>query len=87
MTDTGLKLYFASNSGGAFNVWMLDYPNGTKPRQVTRFPYSPAGARMPDRCGYTKFALTADSLIVPVETRRSEILVLEQKVNAEVAGK
>ncbi len=67
----GRRLYFTSNRDGDFAVWMQPTAGG-EPRRVTG-----ASLALPDTSLYTKFAVTDDALIVPLESRESDVHVLE----------
>jgi Tol biopolymer transport system component len=75
----GRWIYFASSRNGVFNIWAKPVAGDEAAHQVTRFdPGDPSG--LPENPIYSRFALTADVLILPVETRTSEIYVLEESV-------
>lgn len=69
----GRFLYFSSNRGGEFHIWVAPAEGG-EPRRVATRP-GPA-QHLPEAALYTKIAVTADSLIVPLETRRSDLYLL-----------
>ncbi len=67
----GKRFYFSSNRGGGFAIWMMPAEGG-EARRVT-----PSTLNLPDASMYTKFAVTNSELVVPVETRRGDIYILE----------
>jgi serine/threonine protein kinase len=69
----GSRVYYTSNRSGAFNVWVKDIRGG-EPNQVT--DYEGLSFGLPEEALYTKFAVSATSLIVPLEERRGNIYVL-----------
>ncbi len=71
---SGRSFYFSSNRTGAFEIWMSDGAN--EPVQVTRLETLTRG--LPEAGLYTKFAVTADALILPLEDRRGEVWLLER---------
>lgn len=70
----GKWIYFSSNRSGEFNIWKMP-ASGGEPEQVTHFEGS--GSNLPETALFTKFAVTATRLIVPLETRQGGIYVLE----------
>ncbi|MDX1390591.1 MAG: hypothetical protein R3344_15485, partial [Acidobacteriota bacterium] len=72
--------YYSSNRGGDYNIWMRD-PAGGAPTAVTR--YSGPALGLSESPLYTRFAVGGDRLVVPVETRRSELWLLEWTGGAE----
>ncbi len=70
----GRFFYFTSNRGGDFGIWMMP-ASGGDPVQIEML-VGPA-ARMPVSALFTKFAVTTDSFIVPLEARSSDIYVLD----------
>jgi len=71
----GVRFYYTSNQNGAFNVWML--APGSEPVQVTAYDGLARG--LPEKDLYTKFAVSRDHLILPVETRAGEIWVMQRQ--------
>ena len=71
----GARLYYTSNQNGAFNVWML--APGREPVQVTAYDGLATG--LPEVALYTKFAVSRDHLILPVENRSGEIWVMQRQ--------
>ncbi len=70
----GRWFYFSSNRDGEFNIWKMPAEGGD-PQQVTSFEGS--AASLPETALFTKFAVTATQLIVPLETRQGGVYVLE----------
>jgi serine/threonine protein kinase len=70
----GRWFYFVSNRSGVFNVWVKPAAGG-EARQVTAYKGLSAG--LPDFVLFTKFAVSSSHLIVPLETRRGNIYILE----------
>ena len=70
----GKWFYFTSDRSGLFNVWMIPVGGG-EVRQVTDFKGLARG--LPEAALYTKFAVASTLLIVPLETRKGEIFILE----------
>jgi len=68
--------FFASDRSGSFNIWAQEIGSGDGPFQVTNFTALNHG--LPEGVIYTKFAVTADRLIIPVEDRSGGIWVLEE---------
>jgi Tol biopolymer transport system component/tRNA A-37 threonylcarbamoyl transferase component Bud32 len=66
--------YFASDRSGAFNIWGQATAGG-EPFPVTRFRDLKNG--LPEAALYTKFAVGAERIIVPVEERTGGIWILE----------
>jgi len=66
--------YFTSNRSGAFNVWIKPSAGG-EARQVTNYSGHPYG--MPDFDLFTKFAVSSNQLIIPLESRRGNIYILK----------
>jgi Tol biopolymer transport system component len=70
----GKWIYFSSNRSGEFNIWKMPAAGG-EPEQVTH--YEGSGSSLPETALFTKFAVTATRLIVPLESREGGIYVLE----------
>jgi hypothetical protein len=70
----GRWFYFVSNRSGVFNVWVKPAAGG-EARQVTAYDGLSAG--LPDFVLFTKFAVSSSHLIVPLETRKGNIYILE----------
>ncbi len=70
----GRWFYFVSNRRGAFNVWIKPAAGG-EARPVTAYKGLSIG--LPDFVLFTKFAVSTSHLIVPLETRRGNIYILE----------
>jgi len=71
----GRWFYFVSNrSGGVFNVWRMP-ASGGEAQQVTTFKGVSSG--LPDFVLFTKFALSSSHIVVPLETRKGNIYILE----------
>jgi TolB protein len=70
----GRWFYFSSNRSGEFNIWKMP-ADGGEPQQVTNFEGS--DVNLPETALFTKFAVTATRLIVPLETREGGVYVLE----------
>ena len=71
----GRWFYFTSDRSGAFNVWVQDERGKEEPRQVTR--YNDLAFGLPEAAIFTKFAVTNELLIVPVEERSGGLWILE----------
>ena len=71
----GARLFYTSNQSGAFNVWLL--APGSEPVQVTTYDSLANG--LPEDALYTKFAVSRDHLILPLETRAGEIWVMKRQ--------
>ena len=71
----GRWFYFVSNrSGGAFNIWIMP-ASGGEAHQVTTYKGISSG--LSDFVLFTKFAVSSNHLIVPLETRKGKIYILE----------
>jgi Tol biopolymer transport system component len=66
--------YFASKRSGEFDIWVMPAEGGQARSVIARQSQS---SRLPKFALFTKFAVTASRLIVPLETRRGAIYVLE----------
>jgi Tol biopolymer transport system component/predicted Ser/Thr protein kinase len=66
--------YFASKRSGEFDIWVMPAEGGQARSVIARQSQS---SRLPKSALFTKFAVTASRLIVPLETRRGAIYVLE----------
>lgn len=67
----GRRFYFISNRDGGFAIWMIPASGGPAQR------VTPETLTFPDAALYTKFAVTQDELIAPLENRHGDIYVLE----------
>jgi len=67
----GSRFYFSSNRSGEFAIWMIP-SDGGEARRVTA-----EALHLPETALYTKFAVTTQELIVPLENRRGNVYVLE----------
>jgi serine/threonine protein kinase len=74
----GRWFYFISNRSGVFNVWLKSTRSG-EVRQVT--DYSGQYLGLPDSVLYTKFAVTPSYIIVPLESRKGNLFILENFKN------
>ena len=74
----GRWFYFISNRSGVFNVWAKS-TESDEIHQVT--DYSSQSLGLPDSVLYTKFAVTPSHLIVPLESRRGNLFILENFKN------
>jgi len=71
----GRWFYFVSNrKGGVFNVWMMPSIGG-EVQQVTMLNGVSSG--LPDFVLFNKFAVSSSHLVVPLETRKGNIYILE----------
>ena len=70
----GRWLYFTSNRSGSFNVWKQP-AGGGEAEQVTAYKGLSGG--LPGEALYTKFAVGAGEIILPIETKTGDIYVLE----------
>jgi len=71
----GNRFYFVSDRTGSFNVWVHDTGSGMA-SQVTFYEGLSRG--MPETELFTKIAVSPSLLILPVETRRGDIWILER---------
>ncbi len=69
------RFYFVSDRTGSFNVWVYDAGAGST-SQVTFYEGLSRG--MPETELFTKIAVSPSLLILPVETRRGDIWILER---------
>jgi len=69
----GTAVLFSSDRGGSFNLWRIVLQTGDV-SPVTSFDGLSFG--LPEEGLYTKFALSGDALVVPLEGRRGNIYVL-----------
>ena len=67
----GKWFYFTSDRDGAFAVWRMPADGGEPER------FNPGALNLPEAALFTKFAVTNDALILPVETRRGDVHILE----------
>lgn len=74
----GRWFYFISDRSGAFNVWAKSTESGEIHR-VTDYSGQPQG--LPDAVLYTKFAVTPSHLIIPLESRKGNVFILENLKN------
>ena len=74
----GRWFYFISDRSGAFNVWAKSTESG-EIHQVT--DYSGQSQGLPDAVLYTKFAVTPSHLIIPLESRKGNVFILESLKN------
>lgn len=74
----GRWFYFISNRSGTFNVWMVPVGGG-EVRAVTQFTGEPMG--LPEFILYTKFAVSRNDLVVPLEKRSGNIFILSRLEN------
>ena len=74
----GRWFYFISDRSGAFNVWAKSTESG-EIHQVT--DYSGQSQGLPDAVLYTKFAVTPSHLIIPLESRKGNVFILENLKN------
>lgn len=70
-SPSGERFYFSSDRAGEFAIWMLP-PDGGEPVRVTSNAY-----HLPENGLFSKFAVTETELIVPLETRRGDVYILE----------
>lgn len=68
------RFYFVSDSSGTFNIWMK-IQNSDKLHQVTS--YKDLSFGLPESILFTKFAVTSEALILPLEKRDGDIHILE----------
>jgi TolB protein len=74
----GRWFYFISNRSGVFNIWAKS-TESDEIHQVTE--YSSQSLGLPDSVLYTKFAVTASRIIVPLESRKGNLFILENLRN------
>ena len=67
--------FYASDQSGSFNIWARPTRGDGEAFQVTDFDALNHG--LPDAAIYTKFAVTRDQLIIPVEHRSGGLWLLE----------
>ncbi len=67
----GKWFYFTSDRDGAFAVWRMPGEGGDAER------FNPGELELPEAALFTKFAVTRDAIILPVETRRGDVHILE----------
>jgi Tol biopolymer transport system component len=72
----GRQVYFTSDRDGHFNVWVVPARGGPE-RQVTSFREMARG--LPEAALFTRFAVTAEALVLPVERRSGEIFMIEAR--------
>jgi Tol biopolymer transport system component len=70
----GKKLYFASDKDGLNNIYMYQVQNDTI-FQITHYNQPDRG--LPESLLFTKFDVSNNKLILPVETRESSLYLLE----------
>jgi len=70
----GRWFYFISNRSGVFNVWAKSTESG-EIHQVTDYRGQSIG--LPDAILFTKFAVTPSHLIIPLESRKGNLFILE----------
>jgi serine/threonine protein kinase len=70
----GSRFYFVSNRSGAFNIWVMPAGGGEEV-QVT--DYKALAFGLPNSVLYTKFAVGTSRLIIPLETLKGDIYILE----------
>jgi Tol biopolymer transport system component len=70
----GRWIYFSSNRSGRFDLWVMP-TSGGEPRQVTS--YGSALMGLPDQANYTRFAVSDTQLVIPLETRSSDIHLVD----------
>jgi Tol biopolymer transport system component len=71
----GRWFYFTSNRSNVFEVWVRPVGDG-EARQVT-FHIDPAFG-LPESGLFTKFAVSDSELIVPLESRRGDVYIMER---------
>lgn len=69
----GRWFYFISNRSGAFQVWIMP-ASGGEPRQVTQFE---GISKLPEFVLYTKFSVSSEYIILPLETQRGNLFLFE----------
>ena len=70
----GQWFYFTSDRSGVFNIWVKSVKRG-EVSQVT--PFQELDFGLPEVSLFTKFAVSSSILIVPLETRKGDIYILE----------
>jgi hypothetical protein len=75
-SPSGQWFYFTSNRSNVFNVWVKPTGEG-QARQVTSYN-SPAFG-LPENNLFTKFAVSNTVLVIPIETRKGDIFILEME--------
>ncbi|MFQ6069930.1 MAG: protein kinase [Candidatus Aminicenantales bacterium] len=68
--------YFTSNRDGVFNIWAMPSEGG-EAHQVT--DYDELSFGMPEAVLYTKFAVSEELLVLPLESRKGDIYILRLK--------
>jgi Tol biopolymer transport system component/DNA-binding winged helix-turn-helix (wHTH) protein len=69
------RFYFVSDRTGSFNVWLEEAGSNTA-TQVTF--YGGLSRGMPETALFTKIAVASSFLILPVETRRGDVWILQR---------
>jgi Tol biopolymer transport system component len=69
------RFYFVSDRTGSFNVWVQDAASST-PTQVTF--YAGLSRGMPETALFNKIAVAPSFLILPVDTRRGDVWILQR---------
>ena len=70
--------YFVSDRSGYFNIWKMPAAGG-EPVAVTSYDSPALG--LPDNGLYTKFSVTKNLMIIPLEERKGEIILLRKEEN------
>lgn len=73
-SPNGRFFYFSSDRSGEFQIWVRSEQTG-EIRQVTDFKGPAFG--LPQSALYTKFAVADSQLIVPLQTRKTDVAVLQ----------
>jgi len=73
-SPNGRWFYFTSNRSGVFNVWVKP-KKSDEVRQFTTYEGLAFG--LPESGLFTKFAVSHSQLVVPLETRKGDIYILE----------
>lgn len=69
----GKWLYYVSNKSGRYNIWKMSSESGTK-KQLTN--YTDLDYGLPTEVLYTKFSVSENSLVLPLERRSGDIYIL-----------
>jgi Tol biopolymer transport system component len=72
-SQDGKWLYYVTNKDGRFNIWKMSLESGVK-EQLTNYKSSDYG--LPNEILYTKFSVSKNSLILPLEKRTGDIYIL-----------
>jgi len=69
----GKWFYYVSNKNGRYNIWKMSSESGAK-KQMTN--YSDLDYGLPTEVLYTKFSVSENSIVLPLERRTGDIYIL-----------